>query len=215
MNPLFVDADGVLAADAWLRLRAAGDTAAVWRSRPIPPNWSSTGRAGGERLIVRPIRPEDAEQHGAFFRRLSPQDIRYRFFTAMRELSAEQMARLTQIDYDREMAFIAMREATGETVGVARLVCEPGERDGEFAVIVQADMKGRGVAAASDAAADRLGARAAACATSSARCWRTTRRCWRSCGISASAAAYAGGAGRDGGEDGCRWSVMSVWSCSL
>jgi acetyltransferase len=63
----------------------------------------------------------------------------------MRELSAEQMARLTQIDYDREMAFIALREASGETVGVARVVCED-EREAEFAVIVQGDMKGRGVA---------------------------------------------------------------------
>jgi acetyltransferase len=52
---------------------------------------------------------------------------------------------LTQIDYDREMAFVAVREATGETVAVARLVCE-GDRTGEFAVIVQADMKGQGVA---------------------------------------------------------------------
>jgi acetyltransferase len=99
----------------------------------------------GERLVVRPIRPEDAEQHGAFFSRLSPQDIRYRFFTAMRELSPEQMARLTQIDYDREMAFIAARERGGDTVGVGRVVCED-DRQGEFAVIVQADMKGRGVA---------------------------------------------------------------------
>ena len=64
----------------------------------------------------------------------------------MRELSAEQMARLTQVDYDREMAFIAVREASGETVGVARLVCEPGADEGEFAVIVQSDMKGRGLA---------------------------------------------------------------------
>ena len=120
--------------------------AAGWRSRPIRRNWSEHWTTpGGERLIVRPIRPEDAEEHGAFFSRLSPQDIRYRFFTAMRELSAEQMARLTQIDYDREMAFIAVREASGETVGVARLVCED-EHEGEFAVIVQADMKGRGVA---------------------------------------------------------------------
>ena len=64
----------------------------------------------------------------------------------MRELSPEQMARLTQIDYDREMAFIAVREATGETVGVARAGVRADEREGEFAVIVQADMKGRGVA---------------------------------------------------------------------
>ena len=56
------------------------------------------------------------------------------------------MARLTQVDYDREMAFIAVRETTGDTVGVARLVCEPDGRAGEFAVIVQPDMKGRGLA---------------------------------------------------------------------
>jgi acetyltransferase len=150
VNPLFVDADGVLAADAWLRLREAGDVGSGLAITPYPSDlvehWAARD---GERLIVRPIRPEDAEQHGAFFHRLSPQDIRYRFFSAMRELSPEQMARLTQVDYDREMAFIAVREASGETVAVARLVCEPGEREdeGEFAVIVQADMKGRGLAA--------------------------------------------------------------------
>jgi acetyltransferase len=146
LNPLVVDADGVLAADAWLRLREAGDAGGGLSITPYPAelleHW---GTHNGERLTVRPIRPEDAEQHGAFFSRLSPQDIRYRFFTAMRELSPEQMARLTQIDYDREMAFVAVREASGETVGVARLVCED-ERSGEFAVIVQGDMKGQGVA---------------------------------------------------------------------
>jgi acetyltransferase len=101
---------------------------------------------GRERITIRPIRPEDAQAHGAFFSRLSPEDIRYRFFSAIRELSAEQTARLTQVDYDREMAFIAVREASGDTVGVARLVCETGTDHGEFAVIVQADMKGRGLA---------------------------------------------------------------------
>jgi acetyltransferase len=146
LNPLIVDADGVLAADAWLRLREAGDDGGGLAITPYPAELSEhwTTR-DGEQLTFRPIRPEDAEQHGAFFSRLSPQDIRYRFFTAMRELSAEQMARLTQIDYDREMAFIALREATGETVGVARVVCED-EREAEFAVVVQGDMKGRGVA---------------------------------------------------------------------
>jgi acetyltransferase len=146
LNPLIVDADGVLAADAWLRLRAAGDAGGGLAITPYPAelmeHWTTND---GERLLVRPIRPEDADQHGAFFARLSPQDIRYRFFTAMRELSREQMARLTQIDYDREMAFVAVREANGQTVGVARLVGED-EQSGEFAVIVQGDMKGRGVA---------------------------------------------------------------------
>ena len=146
LNPLIVDTDGVLAADAWLRLRAPGDTGGGLAISPYPVNLAEHWTLrDGERLIVRPVRPEDAEQHGAFFGRLSPQDIRYRFFTAMRELSAELTARLTQIDYDREMAFVAVREATGETVGVARLVSE-NEHEGEFAVIVQADMKGKGVA---------------------------------------------------------------------
>jgi acetyltransferase len=146
LNPLIVDAEGVVAADAWLRLREAGDTGGGLAISPYPveltEHWATRD---GERLTVRPIRPEDADQHGAFFSRLSPQDIRFRFFTAMRELSPEQMARLTQIDYDREMAFLAVREASGETVGVARLVCED-EQNGEFAVIVQGDMKGKGLA---------------------------------------------------------------------
>lgn len=146
VNPLFADADGVLAADAWLRLRDAGDGGGGLAIAPYPSELVEHWMARGERLIVRPIRPEDAEQHGALFHRLSPQDIRYRFFSAMRELSREQMARLTQIDYDREMAFIAVRETTGETVGVARLVCELDGHEGEFAVIVETDMKGRGIA---------------------------------------------------------------------
>jgi acetyltransferase len=145
LNPLLVDADGVLAADAWLSLRAPGETSLL-AIAPYPvelvEHWTTRG---GERLIVRPIRPEDAEEHGAFFHRLSPQDIRFRFFTAMREMSAEQMARLTQVDYDREMAFIAARESNGETIGVARLVAE-NEREGEFAIIVQQDAKGKGIA---------------------------------------------------------------------
>ena len=146
LNPLIVDTHGIVAADAWLRLREIGDDGGGLAISPYPSemieHWTTPD---GERLIVRPIRPEDAEQHSAFFARLSPQDIRFRFFTAMREMSAEQTARLTQIDYDREMAFIAVREATGETAGVARLVSE-SERSGEFAVIVEQDMKGRGVA---------------------------------------------------------------------
>jgi acetyltransferase len=79
--------------------------------------------------------------------------VRYRFFSALRELSAERMARLTQMDYEREIAFIAIRPATGDTVGVARLVRESsavaGQGDsGEFAIAVQPDAKGRGLGSA-------------------------------------------------------------------
>jgi len=143
---LFVDAVGVTAADAWLRLRAADAPPAVLAIAPYPSELVEDWSDGSESFVIRPIRPEDAEQHGAFFHRLPPLDIRYRFFSTMREMSQEQMARLTQVDYDREMAFIAVRETTGDTVGVARLVREPDGRSGEFAVIVQPDVKGHGLA---------------------------------------------------------------------
>jgi acetyltransferase len=143
---LFSDASGVTAADAWLRLRATDEPPAVLAIAPYPSELVELWSGGGESFIIRPIRPEDAEQHGLFFRRLPAMDVRYRFFSTMRELSQEQTARLTQVDYDREMAFIAVREATGETVGVARLVRELDRRSGEFAVIVQPDVKGHGLA---------------------------------------------------------------------
>ena len=146
INPLFADGDGVLVADAWIRLRGEDELPGRLAIPPYPAELSGSYLAKGETFTIRPIRPEDAAAHGEFFRRLTPEDVRYRFFSAMRELSAEQMARLTQIDYEREMAFVAVREATGETVGVARLVRDLAGSEGEFAVVVQPDMKGRGLA---------------------------------------------------------------------
>jgi len=123
-----------------------GEIRNAGRLAPYPAELREAWQTNGERLIIRPIRPEDAEAHAAFFQRLPPEDVRYRFFTPLRELSREQMARMTQIDYRREMAFIAVREATGETVGVARLAREIDSAIAEFAVIVEPDMKGRGLA---------------------------------------------------------------------
>jgi acetyltransferase len=143
---MFVDEHGVMAADAWLRLRGPEEPAVRLAIAPYPAELTEHRLIGGEPMTIRPVRPEDAQAHTAFFSRLSPQDIRYRFFSAMRELSPEQTVRLTQVDYDREMAFIAVRDATNETVGVARLACDSDGRSGEFAVIVQADIKGRGLA---------------------------------------------------------------------
>jgi len=145
IDPLFAGEDGVLIGDAAIALRGDGEAASMLTIPPYPAELAGRVAIGGEMLTVRPIRPEDAEAHAAFFGRLSPEDVRYRFFAALRELSPEQIARLTQIDYDREMAFIAARD-NGETVGVARLAGEPGSDTAEFAVIVQPDMKGRGLA---------------------------------------------------------------------
>lgn len=83
-----------------------------------------------------------------FFKALDPDDIRYRVFMRMRELQTSQLARLTQIDYDREMAFIATRErAPGqfETLGVVRAVADPDNVSAEFAIIVRSDLKGHGL----------------------------------------------------------------------
>src|SRR5207248_2956537 len=104
---------------------------------PYPAELSEAWETGGEPLIIRPIRPEDAKEHQAFFHRLSPEDIRYRFFAPLRELSPERMARMTQVDYQHQMAFIAQRQSDGETVGVARLASEDDPASAEFAIIVQ------------------------------------------------------------------------------
>ena len=144
LNPVFADVSGVSVADAWIALRPPGEAARL-AIAPYPAELAEHWAAGDEAVLIRPIRPEDAEAHAALFARLSPEDIRYRFFSMLRALSPEQVARMTQVDYDREMAFVAVR-ATGETVGVCRLVREPYTETGEFAVVVEASMKGRGLA---------------------------------------------------------------------
>jgi acetyltransferase len=145
LDPLFVAADGAGFGDAAIWLRPPGE-AAVLAIPPVPEHLAEHWESHGQRFLIRPIRPEDAEAHAAFVRRVPPEDIRYRFFTAMREVAPEQMARLTQIDYEREMAFIAVREADHATVGVSRLVREMDEPRGEFAILVGPDTKGLGLA---------------------------------------------------------------------
>ncbi len=97
-----------------------------------------------ETLRIRPIRPSDEAAHADFFAHQTPEDVRFRFFAALRELPPKLMFRLTHIDYVSEMAFIAVRPASGETVGVARLVRDG--RSGEFAVAIRPDGKSHGLA---------------------------------------------------------------------
>jgi acetyltransferase len=145
VNPLIADAPGVLALDASFTLRPAGEKGVL----AIPPYPAELARPfttrAGETLLVRPIRPEDAAAHAEAFRRVPPADIRWRFFSPIREMSPALTARLVQIDYDREMAFIATREQTGETLGAARLIRDPGGEEAEFAIIVADEMKGHGL----------------------------------------------------------------------
>jgi acetyltransferase len=153
VNPLLADARGVLALDARIRV-AAVDPARPDRLaiRPYPQELEETlTLESGEVVLVRPIRPEDEPAHRAFHARLQPEDVRFRFFNLVREVPRSQMARFTQIDYDREMAFIAIPAATAgpsgasETLGVVRAITDPDNERAEFAIIVRSDQKAKGL----------------------------------------------------------------------
>jgi acetyltransferase len=150
INPLLADHNGVIALDARVRVLPASEGAPFERLaiRPYPEELEKTVTWRGLPLTIRPIRPEDAPAHVEFFGRLTPEDIRLRMFVRMRELSAAQLARFTQIDYDREMAFIATQvrpDGTPETLGVARAVADPDNVQAEFAVTIRSDLKGKGL----------------------------------------------------------------------
>jgi acetyl-CoA synthetase (ADP-forming)/acetyltransferase len=148
LNPLIAIGGGVVALGARLRLakvRKGGSKLAI---RPYPVELEHSVDWQGGQILLRPIRPEDAPQHQVFFNALDADDIRLRFFSAMRELPPAQLARLTQIDYDRAMAFIATRagaDGKPETLGVVRAVADPDNQSAEFAIIVRSDLKGKGL----------------------------------------------------------------------
>lgn len=149
INPLLADESGVMALDARIRVAAqAASGVDRFAIRPYPQDLEQWVEWQGRLILLRPIRPEDAEQHHAFFRLLDPEDIHYRTFMQIRDLEASQLARLTQIDYDREMAFIATTDhddANVETLGVARAVADSDNEAAEFAIILRSDLKGRGL----------------------------------------------------------------------
>ena len=96
-------------------------------------------------FLVRPVRPEDAGAFTRFFESLSPEDVRLRFFASLRSLSPRQLARFTQIDYARAMAFVAIDQASGEMLGVGRVHMMSHSDTAEYAVLVRSDLKGRGL----------------------------------------------------------------------
>lgn len=95
--------------------------------------------------MVRPVRPEDERLYETFFAKISPDDVRMRFFTPRVALSHHFLARLTQIDYAREMAFVALAPGSGELLGVVRLVLDPDLVNGEYGILLRSDQKGRGL----------------------------------------------------------------------
>ena len=99
----------------------------------------------GTRVLLRPLKPEDAALYPEFAAHIAPEDARLRFFSAVKELTDQRIHELTHLDYERAMAFIAFDEAKCEMLGVVRLHLDPDRRSGEFAVIVRSAFKGHGL----------------------------------------------------------------------
>lgn len=151
INPLLADEHGVLALDARIRIEprrlGAKERLAI---RPYPAELEERVDFHGRPIVLRPIRPEDFAQHQRFLAQVTAEDMRTRFLAAIRELPPRDLAHLTQLDYEREMAFIAVTPpdgGSGETLGVVRAYTDPENVEAEFAVLVRSDLKERGLGA--------------------------------------------------------------------
>jgi acetyltransferase len=150
INPLIADETGVIALDA--RIRIDPDLVEMdgpnprLAIRPYPNQWERwTETEDGERILIRPIKPADEHLYDNFVARLSPEDIRFRFLAPRKEFSHKFVARFTQIDYARAMAFVALNREETELYGIARLAADPDYTKGEYAIIVRSDLKGTGL----------------------------------------------------------------------
>jgi acetyltransferase len=151
INPFFADAEGVLAVDCRIRVAECKDGQGRLAIRPYPQRLEEIVKLRtGRKVLLRPIRPEDEPNHHRFVASLTEEDLRFRFFGQIHSLPHSEMARLTQIDYDRDMAFIAVTIDTDEpeTIGVVRAMSALDNETAEFAVVVRPDQKGNGLARA-------------------------------------------------------------------
>lgn len=146
INPLLCDCNGVIAIDGRVRLRAAtGPATSRMAIQPYPQQLESNIRLdGGLAYAVRPIRPEDEPAFRRFADDIDDYDLWHRFFKPLRERTHETVARLSQIDYDREMTLVAWE---GERIaGLARALADPDFETAECAVIIRADLREKGLA---------------------------------------------------------------------
>ena len=99
----------------------------------------------GQAVHIRPLRPDDEPLYEPFFKALTADDVRLRFFGPVKEFSHDFLPRFIQIDYAKAMAFIALDEATGAMLGVARLHDKTGAAAGEYAILIRSDLKSHGL----------------------------------------------------------------------
>ena len=148
INPLLADAQGVIALDARVRVSAAGPAgSAHFAIRPYPSELVEHIDWRERKLTLRPIRPDDEARHLVFLQAVDPADIRLRVFYSRRSIERTELARLTQVDYEREMAFIASAHTAAgeETLAVVRAINDPDNETAEFGILVRSDLKGQGL----------------------------------------------------------------------
>jgi acetyltransferase len=151
INPLLADETGVLALDARVAIapvepRFKGTGNPRFAVRPYPSQWECRiALADGRRVFVRPLRPEDEAMVRAFFGRVTQEDLRLRFFAPVKDFSHAFIARLTQLDYGRAMAFAAIDEACGDLLGIVRIHADANYECGEYAILLRSDLKGHGL----------------------------------------------------------------------
>lgn len=154
LNPLIADESGVITLDARMEIAACpqcpsgapGGANPRFAVAPYP-RWQErrVELKDGAKLFFRPARPEDEDLYRRFFKRVTPEDMRRRFFTTVKDLDHVFVARLTQIDYARACAIVAIDEADGEMAGGVRVMHDPDETRGEYAILLRSDFKGRGL----------------------------------------------------------------------
>jgi acetyltransferase len=149
INPLLADAAGVVAVDARVSVAEyAGQATDRLSILPYPADLEERMQWGDFTILIRPARPEDEALYARFLSALTPDDLRRRFFGMIGQLQHRELARMAQLDYDREMAFLAVRkDASGADyiVGEARAVADPDKESAEFALMVRSDYKNRGL----------------------------------------------------------------------
>jgi len=149
MNPVLIKDGNPVAVDARILVSPLGIPSSLHLViGPYPEeDESHMVSADGRRILIRPVKPEDAPLFTALFKVLSPTTIYYRFFGMLKELKPEMLARFTQIDYDREVALVAIDEdsQSDSMLGVARIIGDPDGKTGEFAVLVGDAWQGKGI----------------------------------------------------------------------
>jgi acetyltransferase len=147
IDPLLVDEHGAMALEVRARVSPTqakpGEHLAI---RPYPRELEQRAQLKDLSVVLRPIRPQDAAAYADFIARTGGEDLRMRFSRLVRRLPANDLARYTQIDYDREMAFIGEPQgAPREILGEVRVFGYPDGDTAEFALLVRSDVQRRGL----------------------------------------------------------------------